>query len=303
MRDIHRHLKYICVLAASGTVISSCGTQEESGQNQLDMGFDSKAPESVTLQLSGLMNYSGKTSEELLALRSKKVQEHPELLKGSYEPSSKLFAFDGSSPWWGTRGYLFRGSGGAVDSTDGVSRESKFFGNPFVLVCPEFFGDNMHWSRQRFAKTEDFARVFPTYVPPQSVTLYPKEKREEITYDLMSYYNSVRSMLDNNWKISDISFSLVGYNARDFGYNYIYVDAGSSSNMATLPSKVIAIGQSLIVKTKGSCAPKCNDLDGPPQMEGFKLRNLPAKCRLLLWRKEPESHVKTPDLKIDLVFN
>lgn len=300
---LHNCAKQLALLFSSIVLISSCSGGSGGGDqgNALDVGFHTKAPESVSITLNGLMNYNGKSAEELYALRSRTVAKYSELVPGTYKPSSSVFTIDGKNPWWGIRGYMFRGRN--ISSTDGMSRESVFFGNPLVLVCPEFYGTNMHWSPQRFPKDEDFVNVFPTYLQPQSVKIFPKEQREEVVYDVMHYYNDVKAMMDGNWPISEIAFDIFAYNARDFGYNYLYIEPNKSSNISKMPPDVIAIEQVLGTKTRDSCAPSCNDIITPDALIGYKLKNLPAKCHILLWKSKPASHVTPEDFKIDLVFN
>ena len=72
--------------------------------------------------------------------------------------------------------------------------------------------------------------------------------------------------------------------------------------MGKLPPDVIKIDQTLMVKHKESCAPGCNDIDSPEGMKGFKVRNVPARCHLLLWRNKPTSHVDPHDFAVDLIF-
>lgn len=286
---------------ASSFLLFACGEGGgEQGGSSLDLGFNSKAPESVSLNLNGLMNFNGKSSEELFALRAKNVSAYPTLLQGAYQPSKTVFEIESKNPWWGIKGYLFKGRG--ISETDGLSRESAYFGNPLLLVCPEWYGTDMHWSGQRFPKADDFASSFPTYLPPAKATIYPKEKREEIRYDVMPYFNHVASMQNGPWKISSIGFDLRAYNARDFGFNYIYVDPNESKNISKLPPEVVAIGQQLTTRTRDTCAPACNDLITPDVLCGFKLKDLPAKCRLLLWKNKPASHLVANDMKVDLIF-
>lgn len=301
LSQLSKSAKLLLSAAAVPFLLSACGGGSTESGNNLDVGFNSKAPESISINLNGLMNYNGKSTDELMAMRLRNVNTHPELLTAPYKPSAQVFSIDGKNPWWGLRGYMFRGRG--ISTTDGMSRESVYFGNPYVLVCPEFYGTNMHWSSSRFPKDDDFAKVFPTYLQPQSVKIIPKEKREEITYDVMSYYNNVKSMLDSAWPISEIAFDLFAYNARDFGYNYLYIEPGKSSNISKMPPDVIPIDQVLGTKTRDTCAPTCNDISSPDALLGYKLKNLPAKCHILLWKAKPTSHVAPEDFRIDLIFN
>jgi hypothetical protein len=289
------------LLLSTLSLFGCAGAGENSSKNNLDIGYGTKAPDSVSIDLNGLTDYNGKTKEELFGLRTRAVNKHPELLKAAYAPSPSVFAIDSKLPWWGLKGYIFRGHD--LNNTEGLSRESAYFGNPYVLVCPEWYGTNMSWGH-RFSKDADFAKAFPAYLPPVSIKIVAKDKREEITYDVMHYYNDIKSMMDNPWDLSNVGFDLYAYNARDFGYNFMYVEPGNSSNINKFTSDVVPITQSIGTRTRETCAPSCNDLlDTPESLQGFKLKNLPAKCRILLWKLKPQSYLAPTDLTIDLIFN
>jgi hypothetical protein len=303
LTEIIWRAKNLSILSLSVLVLSSCAGQTGSSDNRLNVEYGTKAPGSVdvTRQLAGMMNYNGKTVEELMALRTRNAGLFPDLLQGEYKPSPGVFQIDSKTPWWSLRGYLFRAND--LSPTEGLSRESPFFGNPYLLVAPELYGTRMHWSDHRFATAKLFADVFPLYQQPASVKIFPKEKREEIVYNLLNYYNNIKAQLDEAWAISDIAFDLNGYNAEDFGYNYLYVEPSGSSNLAKLPAEVIKIDQTLMVKHKGTCAPACNDIDSPDAMKAFSLKSVPARCRLLLWRNKPTSYLAPHDFTVDLIFN
>lgn len=298
-------LKYLgrtALMMLSAASLFACGGGDNgSKNNDLDIGYGSKAPDSVSIDLNGMTDYNNKTKEDLLGLRTRAVNKHPELLKAPYVPSPSVFAIDPKSSWWGLKGYMFRGHN--LNSTEGLSRESAYFGNPFLLVCPEWYGSNMNWGR-RFQSDADFAKAFPAYLPPSSIKLISKEKREEVTYDVMHYYNEIKDLMDNPWDLSNLGFDLYAYNARDFGYNFMYVEPTNSSNISKFTSDVVPITQGLGTRTRDTCAPSCNDLvDTPEAIQGFKIKNLPAKCRILLWKLKPQSYLAPTDLTIDLIFN
>lgn len=289
---------HILMAAAFSISLAACGGGE-GPKNELDIGFHSKAPESVQLETTGLANYNGKTKEHLYELRSKAVNAHPNLLKSPYAPSANVFQIDDKANWWALKGFLFRE---AVDKVDGPSRESAFFGNPYMLVAPEWYADPITPAQSRFPKRSDFANVFPTYLQPASIKIFPKEQREEITYNIMPHYNMVKSMMSGNWPITNLGFNLNAYNARDFGFNFIYVDASKSKNLQKYSSDVKGIGQG-IAQNK-SCAPSCNDVTGSPDdLLGIKLKDVPAQCHILLWKEKPSSYVVPADMTVDIIIN
>lgn len=283
-------------------ILSSCSGGAPVSSNHLNVGYGVTAPDSVDVatNFAGLMNYNGKTADELYAMRTRNAGLHPELLQGAYKPTPSVFQIESKTPWWGLKGYLFRAED--LNKTDGLSRESPFFGNPYLLVCPELYGTDLHRSPQRFSTAQSFADIFPAFEQPKSIKIFPKERREEITYDMMGYYNHVKALLDQPWQISGIGFDINAYNAEDFGYNYLYIEPGKSNNLNKLPPEVIKIGQTLMVRHRDTCGPACNDIDSPDTLKGFRLKSLPASCHLLLWREKPASHLDRPDFIVDMIF-
>ncbi|MBX9573274.1 MAG: hypothetical protein K2X77_30525 [Candidatus Obscuribacterales bacterium] len=289
-----------CTLMAVAFSISltACGGGE-SPKNELDVGFHSKVPESIQIEPSGLANYNGKTKASLFEMRTKAANAHANLVKAPYSPSADLFQIDDKASWWALKGFLF---GQGMDKVDGPSRESAFFGNPYMLVAPEWYAEKLNPASNRFPTRNDFANVFPTYLLPASIKIFPKEAREEIVYNIMPHYNMLKSMMTGNWPISNLAFNLNAYNARDFGFNYIYIDASKSKNLQKYSSDVKPIGQA-IGQTK-SCAPACNDLTGTPDdLTAIKLKDVPAQCHILLWKEKPSSYVKPADMTVDIVIN
>ena len=294
---LKHHSACFIMLSASAILLSSCG-ESPSSTNERDVGFHTKAPESVKVELQGLQNYNGKDATHLLANRSKVVQQNANLLKTPYVPTPSVFQIDTKSSWWSNKGYFFR----SVNATEGVSRESAYFGNPLILVCPEFYASSPVFAPTRFPNEATAANVFPSYLPPASVVITPKEKQEEIVYNVMSHYNMIKSMMKGPWPISKMSFNLNAYNARDFGFNYIYVDASKSENLQKCSSDVIPITQAITVRTRQSCAASCNDINEQDTLKGFALKDLPAKCHVLLWKEKPSSYVAPADMKVDIIF-
>jgi hypothetical protein len=290
-----------CTMMAVGLSISlsACGGGDSAPKNELDIGFHSKAPESIQIGTNGLANYNGKTKENLFQMRTKAANAQSNLLKTPYAPNPSVFQIDDKGSWWSLKGFLFRD---AADKIDGPSRESAFFGNPYLLVCPEWYADPISRAQARFPKQSDFANVFPTYLPPASIKIFPKEQREELVYNIMPHYNMIKSMSAGNWPISNIAFNLNAYNARDFGFNYVYVDASKSKNLQRYSSDVKPIGQSL--STSKACAPVCNDLTGSADdLVGLKLKDVPAQCHVLLWKEKPSSYVVPADMTVDIIVN
>lgn len=298
--SVKRAITCFITLASSSAVLSSCGGGAESTGNELDIGFHTKAPESVTIQPQLLSNYNGQTAAHLKELRTKTVNQNAKLLKGPYTPSPSVFQIDDKASWWSLKGYLFR----STNPTEGQSRESAYFGNPYILVVPEWYAGSTHYAQNRFKSEADFANVFPTYYPPSSVKIFPKDKKEEIVYNIMPHYNMIKSMMNGVWPISEMAFNLNAYNARDFGYKYIYVDAGKSKNISKYSSDVIPIDQGIALRTRHSCAPQCNDqASDRDELMGFKLKDVPAQAHILLWKEKPSSYVAPADMNVDLIIN
>lgn len=167
--------------------------------------------DTTSLVINSLSEYDGMNKSDIYSMRKRIVDEVGKGLGGDYTPTESLLgAIQDGKPWWGTEGILCKGQG--RHASDGASRESSYFNNPFILLNLGL-GRVMNGNRGK----ENCAGLWPQ---PYRLTVFPRAKTIRVEYDLSgfmrefegsAFYNSVN---ETDW------FEFASINARDFGYEY-----------------------------------------------------------------------------------
>ena len=260
-------------------------------RNQLALGPQAKLA-ALDIPLQTPTEFDFMTKAEVLRLRMEAVRRYPDLLASDYAPSEAVFGqiVDGL-PWWGIAGQFYYGPGG--QSIEGVSEESRFVLNPYLLVAAEFYG-----MVDRNATPEFLTRSpdFQFYCAPTRLHWQPQARYAEAAYDAGCVA-----------RLGGGRFDLIVYNARDMNLNYIYVSYADSRNVATLradePRAAYAIPQFL--HQGGSCGYPggCNNMSPPtPEIDGIEITGLPARVVAWLWRARPLSVNSPPEMTFVLEF-
>ena len=101
--------------------------------------------------------------------------------------------------------------------------------------------------------------------------------------------------------------ALIAYNARDFGLNYLWVDAGQSKNIDWRSENVHAVQIPQYIHCGGSCGKPstcCNNMSPTPSKNfTFSVRALPAKVHISLWREKPYTNDEQPDMTFIIEMN
>jgi len=221
---------------------------------------------------------NGKSKNEILAMRKASTNEHPELQPIDYRPSQTVFGqiIDGK-PWWGMYGMC--GAGNGPKSIEGVSKESEFILNPYILIGLQ----NEH--SVIMSKVLD-APIRIVYPRPLSLHCDVTAKKFRIRYDVKSYLNAQVYMSDPRKGI----LFLNTYNARDMGYNYFSVDIDSSRGIeGTSMGRVVPNIQFLHCGQSCGYPGGCNN-QSPDQPDAVvKVNDLPARATIKLWQNHPAS--------------
>jgi hypothetical protein len=94
-------------------------------------------------------------------------------------------------------------------------------------------------------------------------------------------------------------FGLIAYNARDFGFGYLYVDPVASKNV-TRRGKLDSASDLLQFIHRGpSCniPGGCNNMSPPlPELDKWKATGLPAEAHIRLWKLRPVTVNDPPDM-------
>ena len=298
-------LTFLCLMAAASMTVATINdvrTQQLS-TNRLSLGPQAKVQTGVSLAINSASEYDFHSRSEIENLRRNCANQHPELLLYQYTPMPAIFSqIEDGKPWWGLDGQLFFDSGDK--SIDGLSEESRFVNNPFMLVCANMVLDGYQYESSKFPSKEDFALSgIPLDCTASQVAIYPRESREEITYNVTNFLQASAKIVDLPKQLGSAPFDVVAYNARDFGYNYLAVSPRFSQNINKTSDRPIEIAQYIHCGSSCGYNGGCNNMS--PYIEGLhglSLKKLPAQACVYLWRSRPTSVEQTPDFIVQLNF-
>lgn len=282
--------------------------------NQLALRSDAKSS-AVNIPTHELVSLNRITQKQLYQMRTEAVLHYPRLLRDTYEPDDMIFGnCESNKPWWGVIGMEAYGPG--QHAIDGFSKESNYILNPFRLVSAEMSYQTSKnngrvelmtfWNPNALTETDAKNPHFPWIWESGPVSFEPSKATAEVTYNVTAYNKNLHSYYNNklstNRTIS--SFSLIGYNARDFGLRYIYMDPHKTSGIKPWPqAKAVYLNQFL--HCGGSCGYPggCNNMSPYIQeMDANELLRLPAQAYFKLWYDEPESVGDPPDFTFIINF-
>jgi len=87
----------------------------------------------LEIKLNPMIELDFKTRAEIYDIRKKYVAQYSQLTKEDYVPSKAVFgAIANRKPWLGILGISYYGAGEQIIA--GVSEESRFIANPFLLI-------------------------------------------------------------------------------------------------------------------------------------------------------------------------
>jgi len=276
---------------------------QQNSSNRLSLGSQAKVQSFVNLAINPASEYDFHSRMEIENLRRNYVAQHNELLLYQYMPMQAIFGLiENGKPWWGLEGQLFYDSG--ARSIDGLSEESRFINNPFLLVCANMVIDGYLFDNSKYTNKEDLAAsALPLECSPSQAIFYPKESREEITYNVTNFMRASAKIVDFPKQLGNAPFDVVAYNARDFGFNYLALSTKFSRNINKTSDRAIEISQ--YIHCGGSCGYSggCNNMS--PYIEGLHgltLKAIPAQAVVYLWRSRPSSVDQVPDFMVTLNF-
>lgn len=261
---------------------------------KLAIGEESLAGARYAVGLQTMRELDFQSKAAILKMRKDAVLKHPRLIRPGYEPSEAVFGqIDGGRAWWGIEGLYYYGSG--LNSIKGVSEESRFLLNPYLLVGLA--------EPNAFARQDKINLGLIRSPKPLWLIWYPESAKAHVRYDVGSYFRFFSQF--NYPQADERKLSLVAYNARDFGLNFLYVDLEKSNNVTSSQSPGHATEIKQMLHLGNSCGHPdgCNNMS-PNQTEfNLQVAKLPAKFVVKLWHAAPKSTVDQEDFEItfDLV--
>lgn len=293
-------------IALSGVFfLPLCLQPEHCQANELAVGERAKVEGPISIPLNGLENFNYLFQEQILGLRNFQALKHPQLLRYAYQPTRSVFSqIADNKPWWGMQGAFIFGSG--EKSMLGPAEESRFILNPYLLVALAPWTAEI-WNLEKLTE-EDIARPdFPYCWNPVQLSISPRLKQMDVTYDVSGFEKTLKlfeSRLKDTARNRD--FGLIAYNARDFGYEYIYVPIDKSTNIDNLNrmSEPVAIEQYIHCGNTCGCPEGCNNMSpARPPFDHFRFKDLPATVKALLWKQKPSSKDAPPDMTVTITLN
>lgn len=232
------------------------------------------------------------SKQKVFELRKKYAAMSPKFIKKNYKPNEIVFGqIEDNKPWWGLNGMMFGGSG--KRSIEGLSEESRSINNPLLLfmVDPNFWFVDLKLSG---------AEIYPK---PVSITFQPSKKTIKAVYNLTSYDAEMNNYLTKNRHkpFGDSNeYTLVGLNARDFGYNFAYAYSTQNVEFEISSNNLSTNIQQLqdFLHTGGSCGYPggCNNHSPSQPFLNFKNLSLPAQLGIKLWKQMPADKNAPADL-------
>ena len=261
--------------------------------NQLNLDLTASVSSCLNIRINDPIELDFLSKEEVYALRKKYVNRHPYLINGSYLPSEQLFGgIVSGKPWWGLEGVFCKGDGRR--SIDGFSEETRFWANPFLLLgldeCKAF----------RMGGRPCFA----VYPKPVSLSWCASERKAVVTYDMSQFLRQKEEVFG---QAAGITLFVENYNARDFGFSFVYAapdlskkvsdaDGGRILKEPCALTSFIHLGQSC--GYPGGCN---NASPYQPQLY-IRVDSLPATLYCKLWYKAPKDSGQPADFTYIIEF-
>jgi hypothetical protein len=271
--------------------------------NALALGDRAITSQPIDVPISPLGDLNFRTKAEIYNWRAQILNRSPGLLSSAYTPLAEIFErIEDGRPWWGVKGTFIWGPG--QRSIEGLAEESRFVLNPLLLV-----GANPNTAFMWNEKTitdEDLADYsFPYVWLPQTLRWYPPQSLVQVVYDVTAFNKDLEAR-KAKLKVSPDTvnrFGLIAYNARDFGYNYIYLHVDKSINITADEANKEPVQIIQMIHCGGSCGYPggCNNMSpAMPKIDYFRFSALPARAHISLWRERPKSVDDQPDLTVFL---
>ncbi len=254
--------------------------------NKLKLASNISSEPFINIVINEPVELDSMSKEDLLRMRKEYVGRYRDLIDGGYSPSGHLFgAIEGGKPWWGLEGEFCRGSG--EHSIDGLSEESRFFANPFLLLGLD----------EGKAFCMEDRPCFAVYPHLKSILWYVSQKKAVITYDMSRFLFEKKEL---HFETNNITLFLENYNARDFGFNYIFASPLLSKGLSPISEGGLLKGVCVLnsfIHLGSSCGYPggCNNASPYQPQLYFKLEQVPATLYCKLWQKIPKNSEQEAD--------
>lgn len=282
LKHLHMSVLLCCLLLAG----SGCAKNSSQPDGTL---LNTKPTGALSISINQMIELDFMKKTEVYAIRKEYIFKDPQLVKAfnlyNYKPDEFVFGqIQDGKPWWGILGLSYYGNKNNK-GIEGLSEESRFIINPFILIGID----------EGIAHITNGLEPWPEGFYPKPISLYYDIERMLgwVTYDLTDFFQ--KDAMHHDKKNNTMDF--IAYNARDLGFQYIYIVHGKEINLKlnSAPNEIIMPGQ--FIHTGGSCGYPggCNNMSPYIEALTFKVNFLPARAYFKLWRKKPDNYKRTPD--------
>ena len=268
---------------------------------------DDQSNQEINIPINAPAELDFLSKKGILARRDKYVQSFRSLLADQYQPDPSVFQLlEDNKPWWGMHGAFIWGAG--QHSIDGAAEESRFILNPFLLVGVNP-GTALIWRTDKINREDLTDANFPLCWLPTSLAYFPGLSLAQTVYSISGFNQQIKLHADklrfNPDRLKLNQFGLVAYNARDFGFQYIYVDIAKSINVVNINgcSAPVLIKQMIHCGNSAKYPGGCNNMSpAMPEIDRFGISSLPARACVYLWKEKPSSVTQKADFTFYLDF-
>lgn len=296
-----------CNSSAPNKPGSTAATTFRGGKSLLAVGKEAVIKEPIEVPFNGTMDINFKTRDEVVNIRRNMAMRGnlgQLIVGGTYKPSEVFADIADEKGWISLKARTLQLFGSGVDPIDGQAKESRFICAPYLLIAPDIKLekqpdiDRNRWSIQKLAASQ-----YPMQCPPRKIMFDAVNASEEATYDVTAYRNELNAYLRTPISLDKLSFNLVAYNARDFGYYWFYVKPEpTSTNLKKTPHWVRQATD--IKQILALVSSTWNDMKGDSEeMQRWGFTGVPAKMVISLWKNKPADVTDKADFTVTLNFN
>lgn len=246
----------------------------------------SPADQSIEIPLNPMMELNSRKKLDIYDIRRMYAEKYPQFMGKNYSPSDAVFGqIEDDKPWWGILGRSYYGAG--TDSIQGPAAESRFIANPLLLVGLD--------SGRAFVARVPGSKPKPVYPEPLRLYWQPDGTLALAEYDITAF-KKLSTEIGDGLSVSG-HLTLIAYNARDLGYNFLYVDVAKSKYFHAKP-RVVQLSQLLHKGDSCGYPGGCNNMSPRQTDLDVVITGLPATAYIKLWKQAPVS----PTDPADMVF-
>lgn len=258
--------------------------------------------ESGPISVNEPIELTGKTRQEIYALRTQYVENSIFKVPG-YTPSEEVYGqIDDTKPWIAVT--ACRWPENSAMPTRGPSEETRFINNPTVLIGVEQGWLGIDENKPSVFKThygETFCTSPELNFIPKHISYDAQAKEITVVYSKPKVYiTSTNNM-----------YYLNGKNARDLGFPYAYMDLSESltvaqfANEANISNRVVQFQDFIHVGYNCGVSGGCNNGSPNQPMLNFN-GNFPQEPSQIfyfkLWRNKPHSPQDPADIVERIIF-